>query len=184
MKNLLAVCSVAAAAVLAFSASGAGPAAAQGATVRVALHNIPPFGGAEPSGLCFDVLEAIAERQGVELQYQTMAIGDIVPALAAGNVDLGCSGNGPSGSLSRGNFSFTSAFASNREILLVRSSDTSTYAALSDLGGLRVGTVGPYMHLVTTAGLTNLVTLAGFPDGLAALRAGDIDVYLTAETIW
>lgn len=28
------------------------------------------------------------------------------------------------------------------------------------------------------------MTLPGFPDGIAALRAGEIDVYLTGETIW
>lgn len=102
---------------------------------RVAIHNTSPFGG-DPGGLCFDVLQAIAEREGLELQYQPMGIGDILPALIADAADLGCSGNGPTASLRRDGYAFTGAIASNREVLLVRASDTSTYAALSDLRGL------------------------------------------------
>lgn len=184
MKNVRASCAAAFAVALAIAAGVTSPVLAQATAVRVAVHNIPPFGGDPAAGLCFDVLEAIAERQGLELQYQPMGIGDIFPALIAGTADLGCSGNGPTASFRRDGYAFTGAIASNREILLVRSGDTRTYATLADLRGLKVGTVAPYLPLATNAGLTDLVTLPGFPDGIAALRAGEIDVYLTGETVW
>jgi polar amino acid transport system substrate-binding protein len=154
----------------------------QPASLRVGLTTTAPFGGATPGGYCFDLMNAIAERTGLQFEFvQPMAAGELIPALVGGTFDILCSANGATNERRAMGLAFTSAIATNGEMLVVPTADTTPYAALAELRSLPVGAPAGtlFVGMLRSAGVAEVTEYAG-PALYQALIAGEVKAVLTS----
>lgn len=158
-----------------------GPAAAQPEVLRVGLTTSAPFGGSQPGGYCFDLMNTIADRSGLRFQFQTMVTGELIPTLLASNIDIICSANGATNERRAMGIAFTSGIAMNSEALLVLANDTTAYLQLAELRGQPVGAPAGtlFVGMLRDAGVTNIIEKAG-AEVYAALVAGEVKAVLTS----
>lgn len=75
---------------------GSGDGASEGQTYKVGIDTTyPPFEfeeNGEYTGIDIDLITAIAESQGFEIQFEPMDFGGIIPALQAGQLDVAIAG--------------------------------------------------------------------------------------------
>lgn len=129
------------------------PAAAQ--AVRVGIMNVPPMGGAEPGGYCFDLMTELAKRAGIEVTFQPMPFSDLPAALTGHSVEALCSLHSASARWRQQGLMFTSSIMRNSDGLVVRASAAAPYRALVDLADQPVGIVAgapAFAQMVADAG--------------------------------
>lgn len=157
-------------------------AMAQTPTLRVGLTSAPPFGGPEPGGYCFDLMNAIGARTGMSFEFvPPMAAGELIGALAGGTFDILCSANGPTNERRAMGLAFTSAIATNGEMVVVLATDTAAYTTLAELQGIPVGAPAGtlFVAMLRDAGITDVREYAG-PALYQALIAGEVRAILTS----
>lgn len=164
----------------------AGAAEAQQRHINAGIHDIPPFGGSTPSGYCFDLLRAMADRLGAEVEFHPMPVGAMTQALKDQKIDLYCSPQGHAGGPPVGGAAFVGPIAVNREVLLVRNDDQAEFRSLADAAGSRLGTIQGtlYVKLASSAGVADIKTYPNLVEGLTALANGEIDAFLGAEPLF
>lgn len=157
-------------------------ALAQPASLRVGLTSTAPFGGASPGGYCFDLMNAIGERTGLQFEFvQPLVAGELIPALVGGSFDILCSANGATNERRAMGLAFTSAIATNGEMLVVPTSDATPYATLTELQSMPVGAPAGtlFVGMLRSAGVTDVREYAG-PALYQALIAGEVKAVLTS----
>lgn len=157
-------------------------AMAQTPTLRVGLTSSPPFGGPEPGGYCLDLMNAVGARTGLSFEFvQPMAAGELIGALVGGTFDVLCSANGPTNERRAMGVAFTSAIATNGEMLVVTAADDAAYTTLAELQGLPVGAPAGtlFVGMLREAGITDIREYAG-PALYEALVAGEVKAVLTS----
>lgn len=93
------------------------------------------------SGIIVDLLNAIAVEAGFTIEYLApLSAADLVPAVAAGNVDITASNVGITAARLE-QIAFSVPFHNASEALVVLNTDNSQYLTLQDLSGETVGTV-------------------------------------------
>lgn len=156
------------------------PASAQ--ALRVGTHPTTPFGGPPPGGgYCVDLMTAIAERIGRQVEFSFMPPGQFLDALTGNTIDAVCTGFGPTQEFREAGIAFSSAIFVNNEGLIVVGTDTTPYTTAADFQGQPVGVVAgsPYVALWANAGVQNAREFAAVPDAYTALRAGEIKAIIT-----
>lgn len=148
-------------------------------TVAASL-DFPPFenlvdGKAE--GFEVDLMAAIAEKMGLELNYlPTMKFDTIIPAIAAGGTaDVGVSGFTITPARAA-EIDFTQPVCDTNQAIVVAAD--STVASTADLDGLRIGaetgTTGLDWARENIPGATEIVAFDEYPAVFAALQSGQV----------
>lgn len=154
--------------------------------------NYPPLVFKEDGqirGVEADFARQLSIDLGVQVVFVELAWDDLIPALTAGRIDVIMSGMSVTEQRSK-TVSFTQPYLRVGQMALVRRSE---YTRLRDPGAMDLATSRVGFQAGTTgeefvrASLTH-ATLKGFAapaDGIAALRAGEIDFFVhDAPTIW
>lgn len=155
---------------------------AQAPPLRVVLYNFMPFGNDPPEGFCFDLMNTIAERSNLAIEYvPAVGFADLLPALLNNNADVMCSAMGATNPRRAQGVAYTSAIFTGHEIIVVPDADTTAYRSLEELRGVPVGTVTGtvFVGLAEAAGITDLTLYATFEESMAALAAGDVKAIIT-----
>jgi len=156
--------------------------AASAETVRAAINNAAPTGGDPPAGLCHEVLTAIGTRYGWDLEFTPIAgLNGILEAVTGSTADVGCSGIAPTNERRNMGLAFTSPIFTNSEFLYVHADDATGYTSLGELTGKKVaGQEGStFLRALEAAGFSNVQTYPDNTAGFEALKAGEIDAYVT-----
>ena len=173
-KNLAGRCALAS--ILALAAIGwTSPLHAQD-SLRAGVFELPPWGG-ETGGFCTDLLDAISDRTGLQFEFVQTAVGDLMPTIAAGEVDVECSGFSPNNARRGLGIWFTSSHATSDETVVVRVDNATTVTTVADLSGGIVGSmngIGLYIGLVEAAGFEDIPLFPNAILGLQAVVDGDI----------
>lgn len=75
--------------ILALAAPAAAP---EDQSICVGIVPIAPFGGSNtPGGFFFEVMNAVANKTGLTVTYKPMPFGELLIAVAAGNIDVAAS---------------------------------------------------------------------------------------------
>lgn len=135
----------------------------------------------ETTGFDYDVVSAMGEQLGVEVEFVTTPFDSIIPALAAGNCDMIASAMTITDERAQ-QVDFTDPYFDADQSLLVLKENEDTYATLDDLAGKTIGVQ------VETTGATYAAentpegaTIKEFQTGdemFPALISGDIDAAL------
>ncbi|MCW5714325.1 MAG: transporter substrate-binding domain-containing protein [Bauldia sp.] len=156
---------------------GAATSSAQEA-LDIGIWNQGPFGGDPPGGLCFDLMETIAERTGLVFNYNPMPANQLIPAVVSGALDLECSALAAPGRRDPG-IVFVGPILTNNETMLVRTDDGTAYVSLADFAGKRIGTtVNPGRQAAITAAGYEPVLFDAPALAAEALAAGNIDAWM------
>jgi polar amino acid transport system substrate-binding protein len=135
----------------------------------------------ETKGFDYDVVSAMGDQLGVEVEFVTTPFDSIIPALAAGNCDMIASAMTITDERKE-QVNFTEPYFDADQSLLVLKENEETYATLDDLAGKTIGVQ------VETTGATYAeenkpegATVKEFQTGdemFPALISGDIDAAL------
>jgi polar amino acid transport system substrate-binding protein len=135
----------------------------------------------ETTGFDYEVVSAMGEQLGVEVEFVTTPFDSIIPALAAGNCDMIASAMTITDERAE-QVDFTDPYFDADQSLLVLKENEDTYATLDDLAGKTIGVQ------VETTGATYAAentpegaTIKEFQTGdemFPALISGDIDAAL------
>ena len=135
----------------------------------------------ETKGFDYDVVSAMGDQLGVEVEFVTTPFDSIIPALAAGNCDMIASAMTITEEREQ-QVNFTEPYFDADQSLLVLTENEETYATLEDLAGKTIGVQ------VETTGATYAAentpegaTIKEFQTGdemFPALISGDIDAAL------
>jgi polar amino acid transport system substrate-binding protein len=135
----------------------------------------------ETKGFDYDVVSAMGDQLGVEVEFVTTPFDSIIPALAAGNCDMIASAMTITDERAE-QVDFTEPYFDADQSLLVLKENEETYATLDDLAGKTIGVQ------VETTGATYAAentpegaTIKEFQTGdemFPALISGDIDAAL------
>lgn len=93
---------------------------------------------ANPIGCDIWLAEQIAEALGVELKIQDMGFDGIIPAVQAGNVDIGIAAFTVDEERAKV-IDFSNQYELSEQLLIVKKGDGETYTTKESLAGLKVG---------------------------------------------
>jgi polar amino acid transport system substrate-binding protein len=146
----------------------------------------PPFAQGQPpnvSGYDVDVLNAIAENLGLEVQYQDTGFATIFRDVAAGQFDTAAAAS----TIQPGRekvVDFTDPYYASATALVVP--EGSDIASVDDLGGTIVGTQDGTIQEDYANEETDASEVRGFPEGtnaLSSLLTGAVDAALIDEAV-
>jgi len=168
-----------------------------GQTVVVVTENAyPPLQFIEPGtgnaiGWEYDAMAEIAERLNISVEYENISWDAMIPAVSEGQYDLGMTGITIRDDRAEV-VDFSDSYMRSEMVMLVRGdeerfSDAASFAADADLlMAAQPGTtpfyVGVYDVLDGDEGNPRIVKFETFGAGVAALKAGDVDLVLTDGT--
>jgi polar amino acid transport system substrate-binding protein len=127
---------------LVFGLTASLPGHAQAQTVKVGV--IPTTGTTDQvpaSGASYfvDLMEAIAERAGLTIEFHAVPFGQQIGQVVAGELDIGASPFAATDERRALGVEFTKPVAALEDALLVSASNSGNYASISDLKGEVVG---------------------------------------------
>ncbi|MGD9738735.1 MAG: substrate-binding periplasmic protein [Bauldia sp.] len=163
-------------------AMAGGIAAANAQALTVGTHPTTPFGGPPPGGgYCVDLMTAVAERTGDQIEFTFIPVGEFFPALSGGTIDVLCSAIGPSNEQRSQGIAFTSSIFINNDALIVLATDATEYGTAADFVGQPVGAVTgtAYLGIWRDAGVTDVREFPVVTDAYTALRNGEINAIIT-----
>lgn len=141
------------------------------------------------AGLEVDLARGVGEELGKPVRFEVLAFDDLIPALEAGKIDVIMSGMSITAARAR-RVAFVEPYLRVGQMALVRADDFSRFVEPGSLdsAGVRIGfvegTTGAHYVAASTKKATK-VPVKGAEEGVAALRAGRIDVLIhDAPTIW
>lgn len=136
-------------------------------------------------GLDISLAEQIAKDLGVELEIKEMEFDPLIQNLKAGQVDVVISALVPSEERKQ-QVDFSDVYFSDSNVALINANKTSTYKSIDDLKGARICyQLGSYQEDVTKQvfGEDNLTVLDSTNTILLALKADQIDAFITSKTV-
>ncbi len=169
----------------------------QGRTVVVVTENAyPPLQFVDPSsgaaiGWEYDAMAEIATRLNITVEYENISWDAMIPAVSEGQYDLGMTGITIRDDRAEV-VDFSDPYMRSEMVMMVRGdeerfNDAASFAADDDLlMAAQPGTtpfyVGVYDVLDGDEANPRIVKFETFGAGVAALRAGDVDLVLTDST--
>ncbi len=119
-----------------------------------------------------ELLRVIGQQVGVSLTFVPMAFGDLIPALAAGSIDV-MAANVLATPERAARVDFSEPIAKGGDALVVPKSDSHAYHSMQDLAGLPAGSQAgsPFAEAMKRSGLFPQLTI--YPTGADAMRAVD-----------
>ncbi|MDP2084456.1 MAG: transporter substrate-binding domain-containing protein [Gemmobacter sp.] len=193
-RSVLAALAVILAAPLAATAQGL-PDLAGRDIVVVTENAYPPLQFLDKSGAAvgweYDAMAEIAKRLNANVTYQNISWDAMIPAVSEGQFDIGMTGITIRDDR-REKVDFSDAYMRSEMVMLVRGdearfSDAASFAANPDLliaaqPGTTPFYVGVYEVLDGNEANPRIKLFETFGAGVAALRAGDVDLVLTDGT--
>ncbi len=135
----------------------------------------------ETTGFDYDVVSAMADQLGVEVEFVTTPFDSIIPALAAGNCDMIASAMTITDERKE-QVNFTEPYFDADQSLLVLTENEETYATLDDLAGEDIGvqveTTGATYAEENAAEDTTIKEFQTGDEMFPALTSGDIKAAL------
>ena len=135
----------------------------------------------ETEGFDYDVVSAMGDKMGLEVEFVTTPFDGIIPALVAGNCDMIASAMTITDERAE-QVNFTEPYFDADQSLLVTAENEETFATLDDLAGKTIGVQSGTTGLTyATDNLPEGATLKEFASGaemFPALVSGDIDAAL------
>ncbi|MBO5469389.1 MAG: transporter substrate-binding domain-containing protein [Lachnospiraceae bacterium] len=136
-------------------------------------------------GLDISLAEQIAKDLGVELEIKEMEFDPLIQNLKAGQVDVVISALVPSEERKQ-QVDFSDVYFSDSNVALINANKASEYKSIDDLKGARICyQLGSYQEDVTKQvfGEDNLTVLDSTNTILLALKADQIDAFITSKTV-
>ncbi len=170
-----------------------GPARADATALRVGIAaDYPPIAfrrDGAPAGLEVDLAHQMGEELGKEIRFRTYPFPRLIPALLAKEIDVIMSGMSVTAERAK-KVAFVEPYLRVGQMALIRAADLSRFVPSSELlsTSARVGfverTTGEALVREKFAN-AKPKGYPGAPEGVAALRRGEIDVFVhDAPTIW
>lgn len=135
----------------------------------------------ETKGFDYDVVSAMGDQLGVEVEFVTTPFDSIIPALAAGNCDMIASAMTITEEREE-QVNFTEPYFDADQSLLVLTENEETYATLEDLAGKTIGvqveTTGATYAAENNPGDATIKEFQTGDEMFPALISGDIDAAL------
>ena len=154
------------------------------------LQFVDPASG-DPIGWEYDAMAEIAKRINITVEYQNISWDAMIPAVSEGQFDMGMTGITIRDDRKE-KVDFSTSYMTSQMLMMVRGdeerfSDAKSFAADADLlMAAQPGTtpfyVGVYDVLDGDEANPRIVKFETFGAGVAALRAGDVDLVLTDST--
>jgi ABC-type amino acid transport substrate-binding protein len=170
---------------LALGLAASGPVLAQTQTVTVGV--VPATGTTDrvpAAGTSYfvDLMQAIADQAGLTVEFRAVPFGKQIAAVVAGELDIGAAPFAATDERRALGVEFTKPVAALEDALLVRSIETGSYAAVSDLKGEPVGAMAGtiWEKAITNAG-AELKTYSDVFDLAPALASGEIKAALISS---
>jgi polar amino acid transport system substrate-binding protein len=170
---------------LAFGLAASPPAYAQAQTLKVGV--IPTTGTADQvpaSGTSYfvDIMEAIADRAGLGIEFRAVPFGQQIAQVAAGDLDIGAAPFAATDERRALGVEFTEPVAALEDSLLVSAGNRAHYAALSDLKGETVGAMaGTIWEAKIKAAGAGAKTYTDVFDLAPALASGEIEAAVVSS---
>jgi len=140
-------------------------------------------------GLEVDLARAVGEGIGKPIKFEVMEFDDLIPALQAGKIDVIMSGMSVTAAREQ-KVAFAEPYMRVGQMALIRADDFSKFVDPDGLNasgtkvGFVEGTTGA-RYVAASLPKPTKVAFEGADEGVAALRAGSIDVLIhDAPTIW
>lgn len=136
-------------------------------------------------GLDISLAEQIAKDLGVELEIKEMEFDPLIQNLKAGQVDVVISALVPSEERKQ-QVDFSDVYFSDSNVALINANKASEYKSIDDLKDARICyQLGSYQEDVTKQvfGEDNLTVLDSTNTILLALKADQIDAFITSKTV-
>lgn len=136
-------------------------------------------------GFYADLMRAIADIGGFDVTITPMPIGEIIPAVISGAVQIGAGGGADTEALRAQGLAFTTPIALTSGAFVVRNESTAAYAALTDaIGPIGVTANTQWHQQLTAAGVADIRTFPNFASAMAALETGEVVAYYTNPTVF
>jgi polar amino acid transport system substrate-binding protein len=135
-------------------------------------------------GFMVDVINEVAKRANLKLQFQSMAFDTLIPSLTNNRIDLIVATLGISDARKM-QIAFSQKVYSDSDALLVPQSDASKYGTYDDLNGKILGLQKGVVPLTSlhTDKYAKIRIYDGGPDVMRALVAGDVQVAVVNRSI-
>jgi polar amino acid transport system substrate-binding protein len=156
--------------------------------LKVAGQDVPPWvvhdkGSVALSGISVDLTSAIAKDAGLKVQYQLMTIGDLIPALASGKIDVIATNMAMTPERKQQVDFSNPIYNAPTEAVVVLTSDTTAYRTVTDFKGLPVGAAKGTIQLALlekTGGFSEIKVYDTEKDAWGAVASGAIKSAVTA----
>lgn len=111
----------------------------------------------EITGIDIDIMRAISDELGMNLQIEDMAFDSIIAAVTSGKVNVGASGFTVTEDRKK-NVNFTDAYVTTKQVIIVRDGDSFTTAGLSEKLYTNFIKDNRYQYILKGLGNTLLIT--------------------------
>lgn len=162
------------------------PATAQeDKTLAIGIVPIAPFGGSPPNGFFFELMNAVADKEGLRVDYRPMPFGELMAAVASGSIDVAAGPLTPfPGGRGQG-LAYTGPVIMVEEAMIVPKNDTTAYTSMGEFAGKPVGAldgVTVYLDALKAAGVTDIRTYKLPAEAAAALGSGEIAAFFQGKS--
>ena len=160
-------------------------------SLKVAGQDVTPWvvhekASAALSGISVDLMNAIGKDAGLQVQYEVIALGDLIPALSSGKIDV-IATNMAMTPERRQQVDFSKPiYNAPTEAVVVLASDTTAYRTLTDLKGLPVGATKGTIQLALlqgTGGFSEIKVYDTEKDAWGAVASGAVKAAITAGSV-
>ncbi|MFM0140220.1 substrate-binding periplasmic protein [Caballeronia grimmiae] len=134
------------------------------------------------SGVFVDLTNALANDAGLQVQYQLMVFGDLIPALASGKIDVIATNMAITPARAQQVDFSNPVYDAPTEALVVPANDTTAYRSLADLKDFAVGALKGSIQLALlqkTDGFSEIKAYDTVEDVWSAVQAGQVKAAIT-----
>lgn len=138
------------------------------------------YDGKDIVGIDPDILKALGEKLGVEIELKDMDFNNIIASIGSGKADIGAAGLTIDEERLK-NVDFTDTYAGSVQIFLVK--DDGEINSVEDLEGKKIGSqLGSIGDDLAQKDYDNVSTFAKYPDAVLALQNSKVDAILMDKT--
>lgn len=194
-KSLVAILMIA---VLVFSLAACGGSSDEGSSETVVYKvgtepTFPPFDTTDDDqnivGLDMDIMKAIGEDQGFEVQFENLSFDGLIPALKAGNIDIVAAGMNKDDPERQEQVDFSDAYYES-QLFVVVPQDNDTIKSIDDLTAdmkvaAQTGTTGAekVKELKEDGKIKEAVILDGLDTAMMQLINGDVQAVINDKPV-
>lgn len=136
-------------------------------------------------GIDIDMIKAVGEEMGVEIEFTTGNIAGLLPALNDGKVDVIASAMSMTEERKK-QIDFSIPYMKTSHIAVVREADKDKYAkGLEDMSEAKVGVIAgtPAESWLLQQKYKDIANYPGNAEAFLDLKRGNIDMYMTSQTV-
>lgn len=131
-------------------------------TIKIATNaEFPPYEYHEDNkivGIDMDIMQAICDELGMDMQIEDMAFDSIIAAISSGKVDVGASGFTVREDRKK-NVNFTEPYITTKQVIIVKDGDTSSASSLKEKLYDNFIKDSRYLYILKGLGNTIIITL-------------------------